>query len=131
KLERQRYVHVAPAELFGADACVPEGRLDTLVFVVSRESAAIAVEPVDARDVARRMAYSLQYERQRLLAGYLQFRFGFPDRASALVEGAAERERDMLLDRLSGTDAFVALHPFPPSIPSLYDAIRPVLGLTP
>jgi len=128
KLERQRYVHVAPTELFGADACGLEGRLDRLVFVVSREAEAIAVEPIDAREVARRMAYSLQYERQRLLGSYLQFRFGFPDRSSNLVEGATERERDMLVERLEGTDAHIVLHPFPPSIPGLYEAIRPLTG---
>jgi hypothetical protein len=126
KLERQRYIHLSPASLFGPEACVLEGRLDKLVFVVSREGGGVSVEPTDALEVARRMAFSLQYERQRLLAAYLEFRFAFPDRTSALVESAAERERTLLAERLAGTDAYVALHPFPPSIPSLYDAIGPL-----
>jgi hypothetical protein len=126
KLERQRYVHLSPGSLFGSGACVPEGRLDKLVFVVSREGGGVSVEPIDPLEVARRMAFSLRYERQRLLAAYLEFRFAFPDRASALVEGAAERERSLLAERLAGTDAYVALHPFPPSIPSLYEAISPL-----
>jgi hypothetical protein len=126
KLERQRYIHLSPSSLFGPEACVLEGRLDKLVFVVSRAGAGVTVEPIDPLDVARRMASSLQYERQRLLAAYLEFRFAFPDRSSALLEGAAERERTMLADRLAGTDAYVALHPFPPSIPRLYEAIAPL-----
>ncbi len=126
KLERQRYVHLAPETLFGAEACALEGRLDKLVFVVSREGGDVAVEPIDAREVARRMAFSLQYERQRLFGSYLQFRFAFPDRSSALFEGAEAREREMLLERFDGTDAHVALHPFPPSIPRLFEAIRPL-----
>ena len=126
KLERQRYVHLAPATLFGAHACALEGRLDKLVFVVSREGEAVEVAPIDAGEVARRMGFSLQYERQRLLASYLEFRFAFPDRSSALLEGAEERQREMLLERFAATEAHIALHPFPPSIPSLFDAIRPL-----
>jgi hypothetical protein len=126
KLERQRYVHMAPDALFGAENCALEGRLDKLVFVVSRESGEVAVEPIDPREVARRMTSSLQYERQRLLGSYLQFRFAFPDRSSPLVESAGERQREMLLERFSGVDSYIALHPFPPSIPSLYEAIRPL-----
>jgi hypothetical protein len=128
KLERQRYVHMAPQNLFGTEACALDGRLDKLVFVMSRESEAVAVKPTDPRDVARRMEFSLQYERQRLLGSYLQYRFVFPDRSSALLEGVAEREREMLLERFSGTDAYVLEHPFPPSIPSLYRAMQPIVG---
>jgi hypothetical protein len=126
KLERQRYVHVAPETLFGADACTLEGRLDKLVFVVSREAEDIAVQRIDTREVARRMTFSLQYERQRFLGSYLQFRFAFPDRPSTLVESAGDREREMLLERFGGTDAYIAVHPFPPSIRGLFDAIRPL-----
>jgi hypothetical protein len=126
KLERQRYIHIAPRALFGADACALEGRLDKLVFVVSREGPAVTVEPIDPLEVARRMAFSLQYERQRLLGSYLQYRFAFPDRSSSLIDGAEERERAMLAERFGGIDAHVVLHPFPPSIPGLYEAIRPL-----
>jgi hypothetical protein len=126
KLERQRYVHMSPAKLFGAQACALEGRLDKLVFVMSRESEAVAVEAVEAHEVARRMEFSLQYERERLLGHYQQFRFAFPDRSSALLEGIAQRERELLLERFGGTEAYVLEHPFPPSIPSLYKALLPV-----
>ncbi|MBA2513186.1 MAG: hypothetical protein H0V26_02495, partial [Solirubrobacterales bacterium] len=118
--------HLAPEALFGAEACALEGRLDKLVFVVSRQAADVAVESIDSSDVARRMTFSLQYERQRLLGSYLQFRFAFPDRSSALIEGAERRQSEMLLERFDGADAYVALHPFPPSIASLYEAIRPL-----
>jgi len=126
KLQRQRYVHVTPEKLFGAAACAREGRLDKLVFVVSREAPDVAVQPVAGADVARRMAFSLQYERQRLLGSYLQFRFAFPERRSEIVDAAAERERELLLEHFSDLEACVVMHRFPPSIPSLFDALRPL-----
>ena len=126
KLKRQRYVHIAPEDLFGAAACAREGRLDKLVFVASREARDVAVEPIDAREVARRMTFSLRHERRRLIESYIQFRHAFPDRSSELIESAAERERELLLERFGDTEAYLALHPFPPSIPDLFDALRPL-----
>jgi hypothetical protein len=124
KLERQRYVHLAPETLFGEGSCALEGRLDKLIFVGCHESADVTVAPIDPLEVARRMAFSLHYERTRLLETYLEYRFAFPDRPSALVEGVQERERELLLERFAGVEAHIALHPFPPSIPSLFGALR-------
>lgn len=124
-LERQRHVDVEPGRLFGDVAGPGAVTFDRLFLVVSHASHLVAVEPVDADAVARRMAFSLQHERSGFLEYYLKFRFAFPGAANPLIEQAEEIERGMLARVFSGKPAFAVYHPYPVAIPRLYDAMSP------
>jgi hypothetical protein len=125
---RQRYVNVSPEKLFGVARRKARGRFDHLFFAGSHESAAVRVEAVEPEDVARRMAFSLTYERLDFLSWYLKYRFAFPDRANAFIDGAMELERALLSKALKGKPAHGVYHPYPARIPDLYRAVRPLLN---
>ncbi len=127
-VERQRYVSVEPASLFGAESCVLSGRLDKLVFVAGHESPDVTVEQIDPQEVADRMAFSLRYERLNLLSTYLAYRFSFPHAPNGWLEQAQEVEQRLLSEALAGKPAHAVYHPFPAPITGLFDAIEPILG---
>jgi hypothetical protein len=122
-LDRQLYADVAPGRLFDAGAVALTARFDRLFLMGSWEERRIAVRPVDAAEVARRMAFSLVHERAPLLAAYEQFRFAFPDRPNPLLEEAPERERALLQRLLAGRPAFAVDHPYPVRLAALFDAM--------
>jgi hypothetical protein len=126
-LRDQTYVHLPPHRLFGGDRCSLSGTLDRIVLVVSRDEPDIAVEPIEGAEVAERMAFSNQHERQDLLAAYLKFRYAFPDRAGDLIERAADIERGLLRMALADRPAYAVYHPYPVPIPALYEAIWPAI----
>jgi hypothetical protein len=96
-------------------------------FLVSHEAPEVTVEPVDPHDVARRMLFSLRYERLDLVSAYLKFRFAFPGASNEVIERADELERDALPQVLADKEAYAVHHPFPAPIPALFDAIAPLL----
>jgi len=61
------------------------------------------------------------------MAYYLKFRFAFPEASNALIDNAEAIQRDILGKVLAGKQAFSVGHPYPVSIPALYEAIKPVL----
>jgi hypothetical protein len=123
-VDHQRWVQLPPREVFGAERCVREASPRKLFFVASHESDAVVVRAVDPAEVARRMVFSLGEERADLLSCYRKFRFAFPDATNPLLEGCEATERGMLLRALGGMEAYEVLHPYPVSIPALYDAMK-------
>jgi hypothetical protein len=127
-LKRQLFVDVHPKKLFGSGFGAMAGALDKVFFVASHETSDVVAQPIDAQEVARRMVFSLQYERLPFMAFYMMFKFAFPERSNPLIEGAEERQREVLLRVLNGKPAYSVYHPYPVSIPVLFDAISPLLG---
>ena len=126
-VERQSSTRVPPRRLFGADACLPYGPFDALLFVVSHESPAVAVEPFEGGRLAAMMPFSHEFERLELLGRYLQTRFAFPERANTFLEGLRAREAEILAEAFAGKRAHLVRHPFPAPIPALVEAMRPLL----
>jgi hypothetical protein len=126
-VESQRYVHVAPERLFGADRCSLEGPLDVVLLVVSDDGRGVRVDPVDPAEIARRMVFSLEHERLDLREAYLKFRFAFPERSNPLLEESERIQRELLLAALDGKRAYAVYHPYPAPIPQLYEAVAPLL----
>lgn len=126
-LKQQLYVDIHPKRLFGSRFGTLSGTFDRLFFVVSHDLPDVTVQPIDPQEVARRMVFSLQHERLDFMAYYLKFRFAFPDAANPLIECAEELQRDRLARVLAGKDAYAVYHPYPVPIPSLFDAISPLL----
>jgi hypothetical protein len=123
-LKKQLCVDIEPHVLFGSEACVMEGSPDRFLFVASHESEEVSLRRVDPQEVARRMVFSLQEEQMNFMSYYWKFRFAFPDAASELVETSRERQQAALERILAGKEAFEMVHPYPVSIPSLFDVVE-------
>ncbi|WP_148572959.1 hypothetical protein [Nocardioides caldifontis] len=122
-LERQAYVQVPPAGLVGEAKVDLSGSLDAVVLVLSSTGEAITTTPATAAQVGRRMLASLREERAPLLAHYRQFRFAFPDRRCAALEGAPRQEARLLARLMGRRPAAVVTHPYPCDIAALGDAV--------
>jgi hypothetical protein len=112
-LDRQTYLQIPPAELFGADRVALQGRVDAVVLVMSHEDPGMSTRPVRASEIAQRMQASLEEERAALMTHYRQFRYAFPDRASAVIDTAAEHESKLLAALLDDLPAVEVRHPHP------------------
>jgi hypothetical protein len=126
-LGRQMYVDVPPERLLGGGPGPLGGPFDRLLFVSSSAAPEVRVEPLDSADVARRMEFSLEYERSAFMNFYRMFRFAFPDRANALIDQAAQLGRELLAAALAGKPAHAVQHPYPVRLADLFDAIEPLL----
>ncbi|MEN9938036.1 MAG: hypothetical protein RLZZ387_4615 [Chloroflexota bacterium] len=127
-LKRQMYADIHPRRLFGQERCAQSASFDRLIFVGSHESPAVTVRPIDPAEVARRMVFSLEYERLPLMDYYLRFRFAFPALRNDLLEGAEALQRRLLLHALAGKPSFAVEHPYPVSVPALFDAVGPLVA---
>lgn len=126
-LKRQQYVHLPPRELFGQHTGPLVAPLGKVFFVATHGSPEVTVQPMDPQEVARRMVFSLQEERMDFTSYYLKFRFAFPNARNTLIQQAEELQREMLSRALAGKDAYAVYHPYPVSIPALFEAINPLL----
>ena len=122
-LRNQLHVDVEPERLFGERQ--PSTSFDRLFFLVTHDSPETVVEPIQPEAVARRMLFSLQYERLDFLGSYLKLRFAFPEAMSPLIENAQAIERERLLETFAGKPAYLVRHPYPTSLARLFDAMRP------
>lgn len=118
-LERQAWVRVSPRRLFGSAYGPLTSPVDRVVFIGSHDRPDTTSEPVDPREVAGRMAASLNEERMPLLACYQRFLFAFPSARNRAIETASERERERLASALAGVAAISVLHPYPVEITRL------------
>ena len=126
-LRRQLYVDTTPKQLFNGGVKDLSGKFDQLFFVVSHESSDVKVFPIGPGEVARRMVFSLQFERLDFMAAYLKFRFAFPEKRNDLFERAEEIQRDIITRALSNKEAHVVYHPYPVPISAMFDAISPLV----
>lgn len=126
-LKRQLYVQMPPEKLFRQKADSQGANLDKVFFVASHDSSQIVLEPMDTEEIAQRMVFSLQEEREDFLSYYLKFRFAFPGLRNEFIEQAEECQREALVRILAGKDAYSVYHPYPVSIPALFETMSPVL----
>ena len=129
--DQQRYVDVPPHKLFDGggdgDTKMHVGRPDKVFFVASHASDDVVVRPMDVDEVASRMVFSLEEERMPFMSYYYKFRFAFPDRANELIDRAEHLQRVRLRQALADKEAYEVYHPYPVSLPALYEAISPLL----
>lgn len=127
-LRRQAYLQVPPAQLFGAEAVTLRGRLDEVVLVTSRDGPGIAIEPIDAAEVGRRVLASLEEERSPFMAHYRQFRFAFPDRRSPMVDQAVRTEERLVEGALADVRCSALHHPYPLQISGLVEPLETLIA---
>lgn len=126
-LRRQLRAECEPQALFGRQALALEAAPDRIFLVGSREVAGVSVAPIESREVAERVLFSLGYEREALMSCYRKFRFAFPERANPLLDRSDEIERSLLAKALEGRPAYRVDHPTPVVISELVGAIEPLL----
>lgn len=124
-VKRQLHVQLPPDKLFGGKAGKRSSAFQKVFLVASHAEPDFSVRPIEPHEIARRMVFSLQEERMEFLSYYWKYRFAFPECANPLIDHVEELERSLLLKVLKGKDAFIVHHPYPFSIPALFEAIRP------
>ncbi len=124
-VKRQMYVQLPPEKLFGQKAGEIEARPEKIFLVVSHDRPDLVVQQIDAKEVAQRIVFSLQEERTEFMSYYLKYRFAFPECSNHLIDQAEGIQREMILKALAGKEAYAVYHPYPFSIPSLFETIRP------
>jgi hypothetical protein len=125
-IDGQRHVDLAPERLFGPLGSLT-GRVDHVLFVVAAAGDEITVEPIDPLEIARRMVFSLLYERLDLATIYLQARFAFPDLVNPRLDRLETVQRERLSTFLAGRPAHRIVHPYPVNLGALLEAARSVL----
>jgi hypothetical protein len=122
-LARQAYVTVPPRQLFDRMA-QPPAKFDQLFLLASHECSEVRIQPADPVEIARKMLFSVQEERERFLTYYRKFRFAFPNRANPLIDDCERLQHELLVKAFAGKPAHTVLHPYPVRIPSLFDAMQ-------
>ena len=125
-IDGQRHVDLAPERLFGPLGSLT-GRVDHVLFVVAAAGDGITVEPIDPLEIARRMVFSLVYERLDLATIYLQARFAFPDLVNPRLDTLEAVQRERLSTFLAGRPAHRIVHPYPVDLAAFLEAARGVL----
>ena len=126
-LKHQLHVDVAPRQLFNQNTEDLSSTLDKVLFLASHNSPAIVVRPIDPLEIASRMVFSLQYEQMNFLAYYWAFRFAFPQLHNETIERTEDLQRERLFHLLADKESYGVYHPYPVSIPALYDAVSPFM----
>jgi hypothetical protein len=124
-MKRQLYVQLPPEKLFGQKIGEIAPSPEKIFFVASHAEPNLIVKQIDSQEIAQRIVFSLQEERMEFMSYYLKYRFAFPECPNLLIDQAEEIQRRMLLKILADKDTYSVYHPYPFSIPALFDAIRP------
>ena len=124
-LKQQMHVDLPPEKLFGKMVGAIKGSPDKVFFVASRDEPHVTVEPIQSQEIVKRMVFSLQEERMTFMSYYLRFRFAFPDLSNPLIDQAEEIQRQILTKVMADKETYAVYHPYPFSIPELFEMIRP------
>lgn len=127
-IKRQLYVQLPPDKLFGPRADQKDVQPEKILFVVSHDQPELTVKKINSKEVAERIVFSLQEERMDFMSYYFKYRFAFPACSNSLIDQAEEIQRKLVLKTLAGKEAYAIYHPYPFSISSLFDTIRPYLA---
>lgn len=126
-LDRQRGTDVDGSRLSRCSPVTGPVPLGPVVLVTSARREDIRVAPATGTEVAERMVASLAYERSPLRELADAHRFAFPDVPLPIIDGAAARERELLLDRLRDLPAVEVLHPYPVDLDRLGDVVADIV----
>jgi hypothetical protein len=85
----------------------------------------VAVRAIDPDEVAARMVHSLAFERGELVARSYEYRYAFPGRSCASIDGAAALEASRLRAMLADVPALALDHPYPVELDALWRTLAP------
>ncbi|MGE5373459.1 MAG: hypothetical protein ACM3XO_00260 [Bacteroidota bacterium] len=124
-VKRQLYVQLPPEKLFGQKSGRTDLGPEKIFWVVSHENSNVEVQQINEHELAQRTVFSLQEERMEFLSYYMKYRFAFPECSNPLIDQVEEVQRRMLVHAFAGRDAYAVYHPYPFSIPSIFEKIQP------
>lgn len=124
-LKRQMHVNLPPEKLFDRIVESITGNLDKVFFIASHNKADLSIQPVNPQEIVQRMIFSLQEERSAFMSYYLRFRFAFPELSNSLIDQAEDIQRGIFSAILADKETYAVYHPYPFSIPELYNVISP------
>jgi hypothetical protein len=124
-VQRQLYIQLPPEKLFGQKAEKTDANPEKIFFVVSHDQTDVTVQPIDSQELGERMVFSLQEERMEFLSYYFKYRFAFPECSNPLIDQVEEIQRRLIRRAVANKEAYAIYHPYPFSIPSLFDTLRP------
>jgi hypothetical protein len=124
-VQRQLYIQLPPEKLFAQKAEETDVNPEKIFFVVSHDQTDVTVQPIDSQELGERMVFSLQEERMEFLSYYFKYRFAFPDCSNPLIDQVEEIQRRLIRRAVANKEAYAIYHPYPFSIPSLFDTLRP------
>ena len=124
-VQRQLYIQLPPEKLFGQRTEKTDVSPEKIFFVVSHDQPDVNVQRIDSQELAERMVFSLQEERMEFLSYYFKYRFAFPRCSNPLIDQVEEIQRRLILRAIANKEAYAIYHPYPFSIPSLFDTLRP------
>lgn len=126
RLGARRYVDVAPAKLFGGDRQAGSADLDVVIWLEPAAAHTVDVEvvPVEATEIARRLAFAHVHHRRSLLQWYWQGRYAFPERANPLLDDIGTVECERLIATFAGRRTFRARYGPSTDIATMIDAIE-------
>ena len=124
-VKQQLNIQLPPEKLFGRKPGDGSVRPEKIFWVASHADSKVVVEQMDPQEVAKRVVFSLQEERMGFMSYYYKYRFAFPDCSNALIDRVEELQRDMLLKIVADKEAYAVYHPYPFSIPALFEVIQP------
>ncbi len=126
-LKHQLHVDISPRRLFKQNTEDLSSTFDKVFFLSSNDSPEIVVQPIDPLEIASRMVFSYQYEQMNFLSYYWAFRFAFPQLQNDYIERSEELQRQRLMEVLANKESFGVYHPYPVSLPALYEAVYPFM----
>lgn len=124
-LKQQMHIDLPPEKLFGKMVGAIKGSPDRVFFITSCDEPHITVQPINPQEMVQRMVFSLQEERSDFISYYMRFRFAFPEVSNSLIDQAEEIQRRILMKVMAGKETYAVYHPYPFSIPELFEVIRP------
>ena len=124
-LQRQLNITVPPSRIFNDRIGPLHASIDKVFLMVTHTNSDTRVEPMDASEIAERMAASMAYEQAPLMENYYAYKFAFPNHSSELIEGAQRRQAELLKQALAGKEGHVVYHPNPCSFDALFEAMEP------
>ncbi len=124
-LKKQIYVDMPPEKLFGTTVGTTKGNPDRVFFVATYADPQITVQAIDPQEIVQRMVFSLQEERSEFLSYYQKFRFAFPAASNPFIDEIEGTQRRILTNVLAGKASYAVYHPYPFSLPELFEATHP------
>lgn len=121
---RRLAIDVSPYELFGQENISQCSTLDKVILNYSYDRADISFVKTDSRDAASRISSLHAYDNQKFKQYYQAFCFAFPYLRNDLIEHSSTLLFDRLNQILADKEIFELCHPYPSSLPALFQAIN-------
>jgi hypothetical protein len=124
-VQRRVLPKVSPRVIFGSRAGSLIAKPEKVFLLISHDFNWIDVKPTPPIEMARRVAFLMQYEQVKFMEHYLAFKFAFPEVKNAFVEESAACQYELLWGALMAKETYTVWHPYPVTFSALREAVTP------